>query len=73
MSELKLISSRQLPLKPLVESALSNELRLLDIGIRRSNAKLNDFEKKYGISTKEFIQKYNYMHPRSLDPYLFCL
>lgn len=36
MTELTLISTNQRPLKPLVEAALANELRLLEAGIRRT-------------------------------------
>jgi hypothetical protein len=58
MAELILISKRQHPLKPLVEAALANELRLLEAGIRRSQLKLRELENRYGLSTKDFLPRY---------------
>lgn len=58
MVELKLRSSRQRSLKPLVEAALQNELRLLQAGIRRSQQRLQKLEARYGLSTDEFLQRY---------------
>ena len=53
-----LTSSLQRPLRPLVEAALNNELRLIEAGIRRTEQRLKDFEMRYGLSTQEFIQRY---------------
>ena len=58
MVEVKLVSSRKLPLKPLVEAAIHNELRLLEAGLRRSQQKLQELEARYGLSTEEFVQRY---------------
>ena len=58
MAELTLISSSQHPLQPLVEGALQNELRLLEAGIRRSEQRLQEFEVRYGLSSVDFIQRY---------------
>jgi len=58
MAELTLISSSQHPLQPLVEGALQNELRLLEAGIRRSAQRLQEFEVRYGLSSVDFIQRY---------------
>src|SRR5262245_7684051 len=58
MAELTLISSSQRPLQPLVEGALQNELRLLEAGIRRSEQRLQEFEIRYGLSSVDFIQRY---------------
>jgi len=58
MAELTLISSSQRPLQPLVEGALQNELRLLEAGIWRSAQRLQAFEGRYGLSSVDFIQRY---------------
>ena len=58
MAELTLVSSRQRQLKPLVEAALHNELRLLEAGIRRTRQKLQEFETQYGLPSAEFIRRY---------------
>jgi len=58
MAELTLISPRQRQLKPLVEAALQNELRLLEAGIRRTEQRLREFEAQYELSSAEFIRRY---------------
>ena len=46
MTDIRLISKRKRQLKPLVEAALANELRLLEAGIRQAEQRLQEFEKK---------------------------
>lgn len=58
MSELTLISAHKRPLKPLIQSALENELRFLDAGIRQGEKRVAEFEARYQIPTAEFIRKY---------------
>ena len=58
MSALTLTFSRQHPLRPLVEAAIQNELRLLEAGIRRTEERLQDFEEKHGLDTQEFLRRY---------------
>lgn len=58
MAELTLVSPSQRPLQPLVEGALQNELRLLEAGIRRTEQRLQEFETHYGLSTADFVQRY---------------
>jgi hypothetical protein len=58
MAELTLISHSQRPIQPLVEGALRNELRLLEAGIRRSAQRLQEFEARHGLSTADFLQRY---------------
>ncbi|GAJ12849.1 unnamed protein product [marine sediment metagenome] len=67
MAEFTLISPRKRQLKPLVEAALHpvlviqdkcNELRLLEVGIRRTEQKLQGFETRYGLPSTEFVRRY---------------
>ena len=58
MSELTLVSAHQRPLKPLVEAALANELRLLEASIRRTEDRLHKFETTYELLTDEFIRRF---------------
>jgi hypothetical protein len=58
MSELTLLSSQDRPLKPLVQAALENELRLIEAGIRRTEQRLGEYEAKHGLSTAEFLRLY---------------
>lgn len=58
MHELKLVSDSGHQLKPLVEAALANELRLIEAGILQTKRRLEDFEKKYQLNTKDFLLRY---------------
>jgi len=58
MTDIRLISNRKGELKPLVEAALANELRLLEAGIGQAEKRLQEFEKKYQMATQEFISRY---------------
>ncbi len=58
MTQLTLISAHQHPLKPLVEAALANELRLLEAGIRRAEHRLHKLEEKHKLPTNEFIRRF---------------
>jgi len=58
MTELTLISPRKRQLKSLVKAALQNELRLLEAGIRRTEQKVREFETRYGLTSAEFIRRY---------------
>jgi len=46
MGDLRLVSTHKCQLKPLMEGSLFNELRLLEVGIRRTEQKLLEFEEK---------------------------
>ncbi len=52
-------SPRQLSLKPLIQAALQNELRLLQAGIQRSHKRLQEFEGRYGFASDEFLRRYD--------------
>lgn len=68
MEELTLISSYQRPLRPLVEAALQNELRFLQVNIKRTELDLSKFEARFGLLTSEFIQRFeNDELPETLD------
>jgi len=58
MCELKLVSPGERQIKPLVEAALNNELRLIEAGIHRTETNLRNFENKYHMNSKDFVSKY---------------
>ncbi len=58
MTVLRLTSPHKRPLRPLVEGALENEQCLLQAGIGRTEQRVRDFEKKYGLSSEEFLRRY---------------
>lgn len=58
MSELTLISSSDLPLRAIIESALSSELRLLEVALHQTQHRLQGFEERFQLSTTEFVTRY---------------
>ncbi|HQU32174.1 MAG: hypothetical protein HRU72_06640 [Planctomycetia bacterium] len=58
MTDIRLISRQNRQIKPLVEAALANELRLLETGIRRTEERLKEFEEKYQMLTHDFLSRY---------------
>jgi hypothetical protein len=58
MTQVTLTSNTQHPLRPVIESALANELRLLEAGIHLTEQRLQAFESRYGMTTLEFIDRY---------------
>lgn len=58
MTNIRLVSKGKRQLKPLVEAALANEVRLLEAGIRQAEKRVQEFEKKYQMLTQEFISRY---------------
>ena len=51
MTVLTLTSAKRRPLRPLVEAALENQLRLLHAGIARTEERLRAFEADFGLSS----------------------
>jgi hypothetical protein len=58
MTELTLISPYQYPIQSLIESALANQLRLLQAGLQRTEQRLKIFETKYKLSTSIFVTRF---------------
>ena len=46
-------------IKPLVESAIRRELKVLAFGIARTEERLKGFEARYDMSSIEFEQRFN--------------
>ena len=45
-------------LKPLIESAIQNQLDDIEHGIQLTRARLETFEKQYNMSTAEFLRRF---------------
>lgn len=58
MNQLTLTTTRQRPLRPLIEAALKNEIRLLEAAIQRTEEHLRAFEAAHRMSSAEFLQRY---------------
>jgi hypothetical protein len=58
MTELILVSKQDRSLRPLVEAALANELRLVEAAIRQTEQRIQEFETAYHMETEEFISRF---------------
>ena len=58
MQKVTVISETSVALKPLIESAVRSELRMLDLGLERTRQRLRDFEAQFGLSSDEFTRRY---------------
>lgn len=56
MTKLTLISSKKQPLKPLVEAAIQNELRLLKVGIDKTKRRIKEYEFQNKMATDKFLR-----------------
>jgi len=45
--------------KALIRMAVENELKMLRAGIARTSCKLGDLEKRHGMNTQEFYDRFN--------------
>jgi hypothetical protein len=58
MTELKLISKQSTPIQPIVQNAIDSFVRSSEDGIQKTQQRLREFERKYLMSTYEFIQRH---------------
>ncbi len=58
IQEITIKSDSPASLKPLIEAAIRGELKLLAHGIKRTRAKLAEFERQFGMSSDEFEEKF---------------
>ena len=49
----------QVALKPLLESALRSELRMLELSLQRTSQRLHTFEDQHGLTSDEFERRFN--------------
>lgn len=54
LQEIVIKSNAEEPIKPLVESAIRNQLKNLQHGIKRTKERIVGFEKKAGMSSVDF-------------------
>ncbi|MEA3346095.1 MAG: hypothetical protein U9Q78_07640 [Chloroflexota bacterium] len=45
-------------LKPLIKSAIGSELRMLELGLERTQQRLHAFEEQYGLTSEEFERRF---------------
>jgi hypothetical protein len=50
-------SDSPIELKPLIESAIRSELRILALGLERTKQRLQAFEERYGLTSEDFERR----------------
>lgn len=58
MSDVRVISSRNCELKPILTTALENESKIISAGIKRTEQRLKYFEEKFNLGSGEFLESY---------------
>ncbi len=56
-AQVTLVSPSGVAIRPLVESALRSESKMIELGLAQTQRNLRDFEQKYGMSTPEFYRR----------------
>jgi hypothetical protein len=56
--QITITSEASTPIKPLIESAVRAELRMLKLGLQRTRERLRRFEQRYGFSSEEFERRF---------------
>lgn len=57
-------TSNKATLKPILQSAISNEKKMLALGLERTRKRLAEFEQKFGMSSVEFER---HLHAAELE------
>ena len=58
LQEVMVSSDAPVPIRPLIESAIRSELRMLDLALERTRRRLLDFESKYVMSSEDFQSRF---------------
>ena len=56
-AQVTLVSPSGVAIRPLVESALRSESKMIELGLARTQRNLREFEQKHGMSTPEFYRR----------------
>ncbi len=58
MSELILSTPSRQIIKPLIETAIQNEIRILEEGLKHTESRLRVFEERHKMDTETFLRRY---------------
>ena len=59
-AQVTLISPSGVAIKPMVESALRSELRMIELGLKQTMLHLQEYETQYGMTSDEFYRALTY-------------
>ncbi len=57
MAEIVIRTGKPESIRPILDSAISNQLKLLKASINRTQIRISSFEQKYNMSSEQFVQK----------------
>jgi hypothetical protein len=52
-------ASAAISLRPLVESAIQTELKVLELGLQRTRERLAEFEQRFAMTSADFERRFN--------------
>jgi len=58
LQQITISGNTPVPIRPLIESAIRSELRILKLAIERTEGQLRYFEEKYNITSEEFRHRF---------------
>jgi hypothetical protein len=58
VQQVTIITEASVALKPLIESAIQSELRMLELGLERTQVRLHTFEEQYSLASDEFERRF---------------
>ena len=58
VQQVTITTEASVALKPLIESAIQSELRILKLGLERTKERLRTFEEQYGLISTEFERRF---------------
>ena len=58
LQNVTITTNSKVSLRPLVESALHNEAKVLALGLRRTRERLTEFEQRFGLTSAQFEQRF---------------
>jgi hypothetical protein len=57
LQQVTIKTSNKAALKPILQSAINNEAKMLAVGLERTRKRLAEFEQKFGMSSEEFERR----------------
>ncbi|MCF6158713.1 MAG: hypothetical protein E3K32_09110 [wastewater metagenome] len=58
MVKLKIISDKQEDITEIIKSAISAEIKRLEIGLNRTNREIKGFEERYKVPSEKFLKEF---------------
>jgi hypothetical protein len=58
LQQITISGNTPVPIRPLIESAIHSELRMLELSIERTEGQLRYFEEKYNMTSDEFRHRF---------------